>query len=100
MPRSATSVKLRKLAIHPVVEQEGPFFDALSFFPTLTKERFDENRAWLQPRFFDAADKLVLCIQSYIVQTPTQNILIDTCVGNHKERPTRPQWHQMQTDRW
>jgi glyoxylase-like metal-dependent hydrolase (beta-lactamase superfamily II) len=43
---------------------------------------------------------LVLCIQSYLVQTPHHNILIDTCVGNHKPRPARAFWHMMNSDRY
>jgi len=33
------------------------------------------------------------------VQTPHHNILIDTCVGNHKPRPVRPFWDMMKSDR-
>jgi hypothetical protein len=62
------------------------------FFPALTKEVLEENRAWLQPRFMSPKDELVLCIQSYLVQTPHHNILIDTCVGNDKPR-ARPFWN-------
>jgi glyoxylase-like metal-dependent hydrolase (beta-lactamase superfamily II) len=43
---------------------------------------------------------LVLCIQSYLVQTKHHNILIDSCVGNHKPRPSRPFWDMMNTDRF
>jgi glyoxylase-like metal-dependent hydrolase (beta-lactamase superfamily II) len=95
-----TQIKLGTIAIHRIVEQEGPFFDALKFFPTLTTELLEENRAWLQPRFLDPADQLMLCIQSYLVRTPHHNILVDTCVGNHKPRPTRPFWHMMKSDRF
>ena len=95
-----TQIKLGNITIHRIVEQEGPFFDVLKFFPTLTKELLEENRAWLQPRFLDAADQLMLCIQSYLVRTPHHNILVDTCVGNHKPRPTRPFWNMMKSDRF
>jgi glyoxylase-like metal-dependent hydrolase (beta-lactamase superfamily II) len=95
-----TQIKLGNLTIHRIVEQEGPFFEVLKFFPALTKELLEENRAWLQPRFLDPTDQLMLCIQSYLVQTPHHNILVDTCVGNHKPRPTRPFWHMMQSDRF
>ena len=44
-----TPLALGAITIHPVVEQQGAFFNALSFFPNLTKELLDENRAWLQP---------------------------------------------------
>jgi glyoxylase-like metal-dependent hydrolase (beta-lactamase superfamily II) len=93
-------IKIGNATIHRIVEQEGPFFDALPFFPTMTKEFLDENRGWLKPRFLDANDKLILCIQSYVVQTPHHTIMIDTCVGNHKPRPTRSFWNMMNSDRY
>jgi glyoxylase-like metal-dependent hydrolase (beta-lactamase superfamily II) len=96
----SAKIQIGSTVIHRIVEQEGPFFEALKFFPTLTKELYEENRAWLQPKFFDAADKLMLCIQSYLVQTPHHNILIDSCVGNDKPRPTRPFWNMMNSDRF
>src|SRR2546430_15952630 len=73
-------------------------FDALQFFPTLTSELLAENRAWLEPTFLDAEDRLVLCIPSYLVQTPRHHILIDTCVGNPKPRPARALWHMLHSD--
>jgi len=37
---------LHDITIHPVVEQQGAFFEVLGFFPALTKELLDENRAF------------------------------------------------------
>jgi glyoxylase-like metal-dependent hydrolase (beta-lactamase superfamily II) len=96
----SAQIKIGNVTIHRIIEQEGPFFDVMRFFPTLTKELLNENRGWLQPRFLDAADRLMLCIQSYIVQTPHHTIMIDSCVGNHKPRPTRSFWHMMNSDRY
>jgi Metallo-beta-lactamase superfamily len=93
-------IQIGEIVIQRIVEQEGPFFDALQFFPALTPELLAENRGWMRPKFLDAEDKLVLCIQSYLVQTPGRNILIDTCVGNHKPRPTRAFWHMLKSDRY
>jgi len=97
-----TSFKVGDLTIHRVVEQEGPFFDPLTFFPSLTKEVLAENSGWMKEGGYldKAKGEVVLCIQSYVVQTPHHNILIDSCVGNHKERPTRPFWHMMNTDQF
>ena len=92
-------VQLGDMTLRRVIEQEKPFFDPLTFFPELTAERLDENRSWLEPLALDpATGQIVLCIQSYIVTTPDHTILIDSCVGNHKDRPTRPFWHQMASD--
>src|SRR4029077_8600130 len=95
-----TGIEIGSATIHRIVEQEAPFFEATKFFPTMTRELLDENRNWLQPRFLDAADRLMLCIQSYIVKTPHHTIMIDSCVGNHKPRPTRSFWHMMNSDRY
>ncbi len=92
-------IKVGNATIHRIVEQERPFFEMLTFFPALTKEVLEENRAWLQPRFMSPKDELVLCIQSYLVQTPRHNILIDTCVGNDKPR-ARLFWNMMKSDRF
>jgi glyoxylase-like metal-dependent hydrolase (beta-lactamase superfamily II) len=86
------------LTIHRVIEQETSFLPALEMLPDLTGERLAENRSWLkQAKALDDDDTLILCFQSYIVRTPHHTILIDTCIGNDKPRPTRPKW-DMKTD--
>jgi glyoxylase-like metal-dependent hydrolase (beta-lactamase superfamily II) len=96
-----TTITLKDITIHPVVEQQAPFFNALEFFPTLTKEVLEENQAWLKPTFIDpASGLLVLCVQGFVIRTPQLNILVDSCVGNHKPRPTRPFWDMMKSDRF
>jgi glyoxylase-like metal-dependent hydrolase (beta-lactamase superfamily II) len=96
-----SAIKLNDITVHPVVEQQAPFFDVMEFFPSLTKELLEENRAWLQPTFIDpVTGRLVLCVQSFVVKTPHHNILIDSCVGNHKPRPTRPFWNMMNDGRY
>jgi glyoxylase-like metal-dependent hydrolase (beta-lactamase superfamily II) len=83
------------ISLQRVIEEERPYFDPLVFFPGLTADRLDENRSWLEPLALDpATGQVVLCIQSYIVRTPDHTILIDSCVGNDKERLTRPFWHK------
>jgi glyoxylase-like metal-dependent hydrolase (beta-lactamase superfamily II) len=93
-------ITLNDVEIHPIVEQQGAFFKALEFFPKLGRELLDENRSWLQPEFIDPDDGVVLCIQSFVIKTPHHNILIDSCVGNHKVRPTRPFWNMLNSDRF
>src|SRR5215218_8781444 len=86
------------LTIHRIIEQETTFLPALEMLPGLTPELLAENRAWMQKaKALDADDVLILCIQSYVVQTPHHTILVDSCVGNDKPRPGRPAWN-MKTD--
>jgi glyoxylase-like metal-dependent hydrolase (beta-lactamase superfamily II) len=96
-----TTFEVGGIRIDRIVEQEQPFFDPLFFFPKMTKELLDENRPWLEPRYHDpVSGKMILCIQSYLVRTKHHTILVDSCVGNHKPRPTRPFWDQMKSDRY
>jgi len=86
------------LTIHRIIEQETTFLPAQDMFPDLTSELLAENRAWLKAaKGLDDTDTLILCFQSYIVKTPHHTILIDSCIGNDKPRPTRPKWN-MKTD--
>jgi glyoxylase-like metal-dependent hydrolase (beta-lactamase superfamily II) len=92
---------LGQVTIHQVIEQEIPVIDFRQFFPALTDEMFERHRSWLEPRFLDpATGKILLRIQSYVVTTPHHNVLIDTCIGNHKQRPTRPFWHLLDSPRY
>ncbi len=93
-------IVLGDIAIHRIVEQEGAFFDAAQFFPTLTPPLIAPHRDWLIPRHIDEAGQVMLCIQSYLIKTRDTTILVDTCVGNHKGRPQRPFWHQMTSERY
>lgn len=91
---------LGDLEIRRVIEMEAPLFDPLPFFPTLTQELLDENRGWLEEcgALDPKTGQLVVCIQSYVVRTPHHNILIDSCVGNDKQRAPWPFWHMMKSN--
>jgi len=83
------------MTIHRVLESEGPFLPASDMFPDLDPRILAEHRDWLMlKKALDAKDIALLCVQSYVVRTPHHTIMIDTCVGNDKERPLRPAWHK------
>ena len=44
-----------------------------------------------------ATGKLIFSFHSFVVRTGRQTVLIDSCIGNDKERPTRPQFHRMKS---
>ncbi|MBV9628971.1 MAG: MBL fold metallo-hydrolase [Xanthobacteraceae bacterium] len=89
---------LGDLTIHRIIEQETTFLKAQDMLPDLTPDLLAENRAWMQQAgAMDDTDTLILCFQSYIVQTPHHTVLIDSCIGNDKPRPGRPHWN-MKTD--
>ena len=81
------------VTIHRIIEDERPFAPARTFLPTLTQDRLDENRHWLQPAALGpGTDRLILCYQSHVVRTPHHTVLVDTCLGNHKTMPRFPYW--------
>ncbi len=89
-----TAITLKDITVYPVVEQQGPFFDVMEFFPTLTKELLEENRSWLEPTFIDpVSGLLVLCVQSFVIRTPRHNILKTaagaTVLEHDEQRPFR-----------
>jgi glyoxylase-like metal-dependent hydrolase (beta-lactamase superfamily II) len=87
---------LGEITLTPVVEQQQPLFDVFEFFPDVTPELYQENRHWLEPWAIDPSTrKLIICVQSYLVRTPHHTILVDSCVGNDKHRPSLPFWHMM-----
>jgi len=86
------------MRVDRIIEQEIPGFDPFEFFPNLTKEEFEAQRSMLEPNALDpASGELIFAMQSFVVRAGGKNILIDTCIGNDKDRPTRPNWH-MKTD--
>ena len=82
-----------------IIESEEPDFEVGFLLPDATPDALAPHRAWLEPRFLDpATDKAVMAMQSYVLRTRRRTILVDTCVGNHKERRFHPPWaHRTQT---
>jgi glyoxylase-like metal-dependent hydrolase (beta-lactamase superfamily II) len=54
----------------------------------------------LADHFDFAAGKVLLTIQSHLVRFGGKTILIDTCVGEHKARPLRPEWDNRSATRY
>ena len=75
------------ISITRIVETEMPMLGATDFFPDWDPRAVDAHRDWMVPRHFDpASGKVVINIQAFLIRTPHHNILVDTCVGNHKPR--------------
>ncbi|CAN5220286.1 MBL fold metallo-hydrolase [soil metagenome] len=51
---------------------------------------------WLYPHFADERGKLKMSIHALVLETPTRRIVVDTCIGNDRQRLT-PTWCDMQT---
>jgi glyoxylase-like metal-dependent hydrolase (beta-lactamase superfamily II) len=89
----AEITRVGDITVHRIIEMEYAFMPALEMLPDLTPELLAENRSWMEPTALDKNGWLILCFQSYVLRTPHHVILIDSCVGNDKRRPTRPKWN-------
>jgi len=59
------------------------------------------GHAWLDPHHVDLQRAAVkLGMHGFLIRTPTLNILVDTCIGAHKQRPAHPAWHQRASNRF
>ena len=81
--------------IQAVEEWSGLYRDPLEMYPGATPEIVARHRDWLVPEALDAETGLmVFAFQSYLLRTGRYTILVDSCVGEDKERPHRPNWHR------
>ena len=84
--------------VHRITEYEGPFIAPETFFPDFDPEVVRSNSEHPGSRLIDqATGNLLFSFHSFVVKTGHHTILIDSCLGNDKERPTRPQFHRMRT---
>lgn len=87
------------ITIQRVIELDRWMFPAQSLIPAMTDEFVTQSKKWLDNRFIDEqTNQLVLHVHSYVVRTKNKIILVDTCNGNHKERPNLLPHHQLNTN--
>ena len=81
------------IVITRIIESERPDFDAAQFFPEIAADQWAPYRqrlaGWaLEP----ASNALIFPMQSFLLRTRHHTIVVDTCVGDHKQR-ARPTWN-------
>jgi len=60
--------------------------------PQATPEALHEIK-WLCPQFADNEGRIRMTIHSFLVETPTRRIIIDTGIGNDKQNRAQPIWN-------
>ncbi|MFP6774210.1 MAG: MBL fold metallo-hydrolase [Alphaproteobacteria bacterium] len=63
--------------------------------PDATRDRVKEI-PWMYPHFADENGRMRGSIHALIIETPDRTIVVDTCVGNDKDRGNKA-WNQLQT---
>jgi glyoxylase-like metal-dependent hydrolase (beta-lactamase superfamily II) len=89
-------LRIGQAEIRLVSEIERMPLDATWLFGNADLDVIRANKSWLDGRFIDpATDQLVLSFHSYLLRVGGRHILIDTCNGNDKERPSMLPWHRL-----
>ncbi len=89
-----TSLALGSMRIDLLPEIAHRMMPVSFLFNDLTAADMARNADWLGPDFLDPVGWQVgLAFQAYVIRAGGQVILVDSCNGNHKQRPTAPWQH-------
>jgi len=92
-----TRFHIGEITIERVVESEFAVLAPAEVYPDCSDAHIRRDLHWLAPRFYDrATGKLILAFQGFVIRSGGRNILVDTCVGDCKQR-RRADFHQQ---RW
>ena len=85
-----------RLRVSAVVERAGPTRPTW-LLPDATPEAVERHREWLAPHFLDDKGRFLQSIHAFVIRAPGLTALVDTCVGNDKDRGGRAPFHMMRT---
>lgn len=86
--------KIGEVTVTRVVEIEAT--GGMSRIIPGAKRELVREIKWLQPHFADEEGRMRGAIHALIVETPDRRIVVDTCIGNDKQRDVPP-WNMLQT---
>ena len=84
--------------ISRIEELLGPLFDPVRFFPDYNPAVFEQHSAWLYPHHVDQpSGRIIASMHAWLIETSHHKILVDTCIGNDKDRMPYRDWHRLQS---
>lgn len=97
--RHGCGIQLGNVEVTRVADYYGMGLKSTEMFPAVKPEMWREHADWLIPGFYNPVeDRLQTTIHSWLVRAPGCTILIDSCIGNHKERSS--QRFHMRNEPW
>ena len=87
-----TSWRIGDVRITRIVEIEATGGSRF-ILPDATPEAVQPCR-WLHPHFIDDRGRLRMSVHALVIDTPSRRIMVDTCIGNDKERSI-PAWSRL-----
>lgn len=67
------------------------------FFKDYRNDVLESHRRWIDPQAFDEKGCLALPIKTHVVRSREHTILVDTCLGNNKQRKEGALGHMLTT---
>lgn len=90
------TLQVGDIEITPIIEIEGG--DLIQkIIPNATPENIAKI-SWLKPFFADEKNNLKALVQSFVIETAGERIVVDTCIGNNRVRPQTQKWSNLKTD--
>ena len=78
-----------------VVDDDDFELPLRDFLPGLDLPALDQHRGLLEPDFVDLGRDVLKCaVQTFVLRLGGRTILVDTCIGEHKDRPEIPVWNR------
>src|SRR5262249_61399334 len=90
------SLSIGRLRISSIVERSGPTRPTW-LLPDATPEALERHRAWLAPHFIDEKGRFLQSVHTFVVRGPGLTVLVDTGIGNGKDRGGRAPFHMLET---
>lgn len=93
------TVQVGDATVTRVVEWSGPLKTVAEILPDAPLDEWQAHRSLLAPDFWDPDTDAYRChIQTWVVRVAGGTILIDTGVGNDRDRPQIPPFAHLHTD--
>jgi glyoxylase-like metal-dependent hydrolase (beta-lactamase superfamily II) len=87
--------RIGEIVVDVVVDDDDFELPLREFLPGLDLPALSEHRGLLEPDFVDLARNILKCaIQTFVLRVDGRTVLVDTCIGEHKDRPEIPAWSE------
>ena len=97
-PLLLAPLQLGRWRIDATIEQAAVPLPFAEFLPTSTPAAIEAEADWLRPTCADAELRCgILGFHTWVLRDGLHTILVDTCMGNDKERGGHPLFHRLRT---
>ncbi|MEU9716429.1 MBL fold metallo-hydrolase [Streptomyces sp. NPDC047976] len=96
---NGNSMVLGDVEVIRVIEWQGPFGPVADLVPEAGERMWKDNEHWLAPDHMRAEDgRAVMALQTWVLRSGGTTVVVDTGVGNGRERPGAPLFHRREGD--